>query len=629
MKISLKLILGYCIIASLVFVVSFVSVAMVRDTEAIYDEVATDVLPTTMLIKDVRYLALRIIMSTNELGLIYAEQREFGEDFKELYAEEREELDEEVIEPYEQTIETYIELVRTEFPEELEEAEEIYHLGEKILKQSLNLINQQEEGLSGHDILELKEELEEVEEEFLETTDEALAQELAELKEHTTGLSTNIKAGISNIQLTSVLTFAAAILLGVLLSRQLSSPIRALANASDAIAKGHLDTRVDVNSSDEIGQLAASFNAMTETLSQTTVSKNYVDNILASMGDALFVLDKDGQISRTNKAVNDLLGYCEGELEGTAFSRLVAAEGVAEEKCLGMTERDTLCECETSFISQTDEHIPVHLSSALLYNDNGELMGAVYLAKDIRERLRTAQALADKNTELEESNNELGRFAYIVSHDLKAPLRAIANLATWIEEDLEDKLDEDTKNNMVLMHSRIGRMESLINGVLEYSRIGRSKDQLENVDVQKLLADVVDSMPVPEGFQIHLADNMPNVPASSVRLSQVFSNLISNAIKYRSEEDGRVDVTVADEDAFYRFSVADNGPGIAAEYHDKVFEIFQTLNARDKVESTGVGLTLIKKIIEDQGGNIAVESEEGNGATFSFTWPKQQMESSE
>ncbi len=235
---------------------------------------------------------------------------------------------------------------------------------------------------------------------------------------------------------------------------------------------------------------------------------------------------------------------------------------------------------------------------------------------------RTAE-LADKAKELERSNHELGQFAYVTSHDLKAPLRAIANLSEWIEEDLEECLTDDTRKQMKLMRGRVHRMEALIEGILEYSRVGRVSVDVSEVDVGELLTETVENLAPPELFNIEIAPNMPTLSAARVRLSQVFANLISNAIKYRARDDGNIWVSVKDEGDFYQFSVADDGLGIAEEYHEKIFQIFQTLQARDTFESTGVGLTLVKKIVEEQGGSIELESSEGKGSTFRFTWPKQ------
>ncbi len=235
---------------------------------------------------------------------------------------------------------------------------------------------------------------------------------------------------------------------------------------------------------------------------------------------------------------------------------------------------------------------------------------------------RTAE-LADKAKELERSNHELGQFAYVTSHDLKAPLRAIANLSQWIEEDLQECLTADTHKQMTLLRGRVHRMEALIEGILEYSRVGRVSVDVTEVDVGELLAETIETLAPPEAFHVEVGPGMPVLNAARVRLSQVFANLIGNAIKYRERDDGHIQISVTEQDDFYRFSITDDGPGIPEEFHHKVFQIFQTLQARDTLESTGVGLTLVKKIVEEQGGSIELESREGEGATFHFSWPKQ------
>ncbi len=231
--------------------------------------------------------------------------------------------------------------------------------------------------------------------------------------------------------------------------------------------------------------------------------------------------------------------------------------------------------------------------------------------------------------QLERSNQDLDQFAYVASHDLKAPLRGIVNLASWIEEDLAPVMTDDTREQMHLMRGRVHRMEALIDGILQYSRAGRVRTAPEPVDTAVLVADVVELIAPPEGTQIIVAENMPKVLAERVPLQQVFMNLIGNAMKYARRADAPMMVRVSwteepvDPDAprLYRFSIADNGPGIAPQYHERVFGIFQTLQSRDQVEGTGIGLSVVKKIVEGQGGRVWVESAEGEGATFHFTWP--------
>jgi light-regulated signal transduction histidine kinase (bacteriophytochrome) len=229
---------------------------------------------------------------------------------------------------------------------------------------------------------------------------------------------------------------------------------------------------------------------------------------------------------------------------------------------------------------------------------------------------------AKTNVTLENRNRELDQFTYVVSHDLKAPLRAIANLSEWLEEDLEDKLTEDTKKQMDLLRGRVHRMEALINGLLQYSRVGRIKGDLQTVDVGALLAEVLDSLDPPSEFTIKIEGEMPTLVTEPLPLQQVFINLISNAIKHHHRSDGKIIISVKEQEKFYQFAVADDGPGIAPEYHQKIFGIFQTLTARDLQENTGIGLSIVKKIIEHQGGKIRVESTVGQGTTFYFTWPR-------
>ena len=254
------------------------------------------------------------------------------------------------------------------------------------------------------------------------------------------------------------------------------------------------------------------------------------------------------------------------------------------------------------------------------------------LGNEIRERLNAEkelqrlnetleQRVAIRTAEAERHVEELEQFAYVTSHDLKAPLRGIANLATWLEEDLSDRLTAATREQLGLLRDRVQRMNALIEGLLEYSRIGKAAHTLVTLDSGKLLAEVIDSLSPPDGFTVDVAANMPTLYTDRLHLSQVFSNLIGNAIKHGKDGRGHVRVTVDDRGEFYEFTVADDGPGIAPEYHDKVFMMFQTLAVHDYGSNTGIGLALVKKIVQEHGGSIKLESGDGNGTTFRFSWP--------
>ena len=222
---------------------------------------------------------------------------------------------------------------------------------------------------------------------------------------------------------------------------------------------------------------------------------------------------------------------------------------------------------------------------------------------------------------LETSNRELDQFAYVASHDLKAPLRGIANLSQWIEDDLGDRLDEQTRTHLHLLRGRVLRLENLIAGILAYSRAGRDSAELAAVDVGALVSDVWELLAPPATARLEVATSLPQLRASRVQLQQILLNLIGNAIKYNAERPVAITLSAQRNGRRWELAVADDGVGIAPEFAEKIWGLFQTLERRDKVESTGIGLSVVRKIVEGHGGRAWVESELGRGATFKFTWP--------
>ncbi len=370
--------------------------------------------------------------------------------------------------------------------------------------------------------------------------------------------------------------------------------------------------------------------------------------IHAAVGMAVLALD--GSWLEVNPALGQMVGYSEAELQATNFQAITYPEDL--DRDLAKVEQLLSGEIhfyqmEKRYVHKQGNLVWINLSVSLVRDKNNQPLYFVALIENIDERKQAEQALAKLNDELEarvqqrtvqleqvnnlllgateqlrKSNQELEQFAYITSHDLKAPLRAIANLSEWIEEDLEDKLDDDTRYNMNLLRSRVHRLENLINGLLAYSRVGRLKSEPKEIAVGKMLAEIIDLLDVPPDYTIEVPGEMPTLVTEIAPLQQVFSNLISNAIKHSDRDQGKITISAQEQDNFYEFAVADNGKGIDLKYHDRIFTIFQTLEARDTKESTGIGLAIVKKAVENQGGTITLESEPGKGATFRFTWQK-------
>jgi len=231
-------------------------------------------------------------------------------------------------------------------------------------------------------------------------------------------------------------------------------------------------------------------------------------------------------------------------------------------------------------------------------------------------------AVKTRTAALEAVNRELKDFAYVVSHDLKAPLRAISQLSTWLYQDHGDRLDAEGKEQLLLLNGRSQRMHALIDGILQYSRVGRIREKHEQVPLDFLVKEVIDILSIPENIRVVIPEELPTVVCERTRIQQVFQNLLSNAIKFLDKPEGIISIEWSDTNTHWQFSVSDNGPGIAKKYHKKIFQIFQTLIPRDEYESTGVGLTIVKKVVELHGGEVRLKSELGKGATFIFTIAK-------
>ncbi len=229
------------------------------------------------------------------------------------------------------------------------------------------------------------------------------------------------------------------------------------------------------------------------------------------------------------------------------------------------------------------------------------------------------------NAQLAQHNENLLRFTSIVSHDIKGPLRGIGKLCDWVEEAASDVLGAEPRKHLAMMRARVDRVQQMVDDLQAYSGVGGRSHHPERVDVADLLQKVLFMMTSPEPFQIRIGDSMPVLMTWRIPLDLVFRNLIGNAYKHHDRRDGHIDITARETGRFIGFTVADDGPGIAPEYHERIFEEFATMASESSAANSGLGLTMVKRTIETYGGVIRVESDIGKGARFCFTWPRDPM----
>ena len=354
-------------------------------------------------------------------------------------------------------------------------------------------------------------------------------------------------------------------------------------------------------------------------------SEKRFKDISLSIADWIWEVDTRGVYTYCSEHVEHILGYSADEIIGKTPFDLMPDEEAGKIRDIFskvLERKESFNDLENLNVHKNGTEIYLMTSGVPIFDDSGKLLGYRGVDKDITLKKNAEKIKSELLKKLESANKELKDFAYIVSHDLKAPLRAINTLANWISTDYADKFDEDGKEQMQLLISRVDRMHNLIEGVLQYSRVGRIIEERSDVDLQVIVPEIIDSLSPPENIKVIIDNELPTINFENTRIRQVFQNLLSNAIKYMDKPEGIINVGCSEENKYWKFSVKDNGPGIDEKHFEKIFQIFQTLQSRDQYESTGIGLTTIKKIVEMYSGMIWLESEVGKGSTFFFTIPK-------
>lgn len=406
-----------------------------------------------------------------------------------------------------------------------------------------------------------------------------------------------------------------------------SSHIDLMLEAIMEVAQGNYYAQIELSGeNDTYDALAMGINMMIDDIrvgiDKIENERDFTNNIITSITDLIVVMDSEGKIILVNEPGSKLLGYSEPkELVGKRLNTIFQED--VFETPLVSEDKYLVKNSEKNLITKSGEGIPVLFSTSLLKNKSNKVTGVIGIARDISDKKQIEEKSKKYMSHLEKVNKELDQFAYIVSHDLKAPLRAIANLSEWIQEDLGTEIPEDVADKMRMLVGRVHRMEALINGILSYSKSTRLKAENEPIEVDKVLDDLLQNLDIPDCFSVIRKERLPVVDNNRIWIEQIFSNLLSNAVKHHDKAEGKIEIGYQEDKEYHQFSVSDDGPGIPSEFHEKIFMIFQTLEARDTVENTGVGLSIVKKIIEEQGGRIWVESDKGKGTKFVFRIPKE------
>jgi signal transduction histidine kinase len=310
-----------------------------------------------------------------------------------------------------------------------------------------------------------------------------------------------------------------------------------------------------------------------------------------------------------------------------AHVRAVASSGSAKlfgALWRGVAEGKTRVEAEGTLTTVDGEELTVLAGLSVPSSELEEDVAILTLADITAHHARVAaeQEAARRTEELARVNAEVERLFYAVAHDLRSPLRAVDTLASWVVEDLEAGELDEVKKHIGTLRSRIDRLDRMLNDLLSYARIGRTQHAVELVDVGGLLTEVTTTLlQIPAGFLVHWGD-MPKLTTHRTLLSQVFLNLISNAIKHHDRDAGSIEIQVEEKGEGYVFRVRDDGPGIPLTYRQRIFGLFSTLKRRDEVEGSGMGLAFVQKVVRRMGGQIVVEGPEGRGTCFVFDWPR-------
>ncbi|MFY7671056.1 sensor histidine kinase [Tenacibaculum sp. MEBiC06402] len=349
---------------------------------------------------------------------------------------------------------------------------------------------------------------------------------------------------------------------------------------------------------------------------KSTELKGVFENIV----DAYVVMDLSGNVLKFNDAATALFGY---DVRREPLNVLDLIYHEDEEYAMTSFEqlkiKGFFKNYEARILTKNEEIKWVHINASVIFDTKNLPIAAQGIVRDITQLKLLEDQKEQILKKLEKSNEELYEYAHVVSHDLKSPLRTIDALVSWVKTDNIESFDEETIQNLDLIEKTVENMDNLISDILNFSSADCATEEVD-VDLNKVLHNIKTTLFIPENITLKVCSDLPVVKGDSTKFQQLFQNLISNAIKFNDKDKGLIEVDYTEEATFYQFRIKDNGVGIEKEFHEKIFKVFQALTKRE--DSTGIGLSIVKKIVDLYKGNIWLESTPKIGTTFYFTIKK-------
>ncbi|PKM76152.1 MAG: hypothetical protein CVU90_13960 [Firmicutes bacterium HGW-Firmicutes-15] len=340
---------------------------------------------------------------------------------------------------------------------------------------------------------------------------------------------------------------------------------------------------------------------------------------------AAVMLDKKGRLTFCNEYFLQLLGRERKEAIGQDWAENCLPPDVRERDMRilnrSLEKKAAPSYGESEIQTKTGERRIIMWSNIFLNSAGNAVIASI--GEDVTERRTVEKRNQELILELESTNRELKGFTSIISHELNSSLRGITALADWLYSDYYDSIDEQGREHLTLLQRRTIRMHNFLNGLLRYLRISQRREEKTKININTVLTEVIEMLVLPDNISIVIDNEMPLLVLENMHIQLVFENLISNSIRYMDKNKGQIKISCQQQGEYWKFSIQDNGPGIDAKYFERIFRIFQTLKPRDEYESTGIGLSIVKKIVELYGGKVWVESKIGVGSTFHFTLPDQ------